>query len=419
MKIKSRENIIFQKYLLTIFLFNCILLTTYHAILAQEDKGKIIVLHEKVGKEIDREENKKYKLFSRKSSFKSAVIYQLPESSYLIKIISEDLRTGEERIKWISRNKQEIEYYRNKIAHNANLPFIPQVLIILRDNSHLKGKIIEEDDQRVTVITDDKMVIHIQKSRIASIQPPHKEMKKILYYRKGLNCSRLLIFPSVRPLRKKEGYISNRSALFNGVNYGITNHMSIAAEVAFIPGVAPVRYLSSITPKAGINVTDKLAVSVGTVLAYPGIKPEEEFIGIPFVGVSYGRQDKNLTAGIARYFYRVKYNVYERHYIIRNGIKEYYDCVRLAAKQDFWNRADYTLLMLGGNIHLSPNVVLISENWFFISEYIEWGKQPFGLALRLFGERTTTEIGLIIFGNIMKENGFPIPWISIAYNFGR
>ena len=75
--------------------------------------------------------------------------------------------------------------------------------------------------------------------------------------------------------------------------------------------------------------------------------------------------------------------------------------------------------MLGGNIRLTKRVALVSESWLFTSKRMKWGEQPFGLAIRIFGERLAADIGLLIIGKVIKEGGPPIPWISFAYNFGR
>ena len=45
-------------------------------------------------------------------------------------------------------------------------------------------------------------------------------------------------------------------------------------------------------------------------------------------------------------------------------------------------------------------------------------QQPFGLAVRFFGERVAVDAGFILVGEILKE-GFPLPWLSFVYNFGR
>jgi hypothetical protein len=43
---------------------------------------------------------------------------------------------------------------------------------------------------------------------------------------------------------------------------------------------------------------------------------------------------------------------------------------------------------------------------------------PVGLALRIFGEHLAADLGFIFVKEVLDE-GFPIPWVTVAYNFGR
>ena len=60
---------------------------------------------------------------------------------------------------------------------------------------------------------------------------------------------------------------------------------------------------------------------------------------------------------------------------------------------------------------------LVSENWFITGEDFSLSEQPFGIALRFFGQNLAVDLGAIIIGEIIKE-GFPIPWLSFVYHFG-
>jgi len=63
-------------------------------------------------------------------------------------------------------------------------------------------------------------------------------------------------------------------------------------------------------------------------------------------------------------------------------------------------------------------MALVSENWFITGEDWGLGQQPFGIAIRFFGDRVAADVGLILIGEVLEE-GFPIPWLSFVYNFGR
>lgn len=42
--------------------------------------------------------------------------------------------------------------------------------------------------------------------------------------------------------------------------------------------------------------------------------------------------------------------------------------------------------------------------------------QPFGVALRFFGDRISADVGMIFVGEVIEE-GFPVPWLSFSYHF--
>jgi hypothetical protein len=74
------------------------------------------------------------------------------------------------------------------------------------------------------------------------------------------------------------------------------------------------------------------------------------------------------------------------------------------------------ILMLGGEVPLARSVSLVSENW--LVRDVPLKEQPFGLALRFHGRRLSADVGVILVGEVLKE-GFPLPWVSVSYHFGR
>ena len=73
--------------------------------------------------------------------------------------------------------------------------------------------------------------------------------------------------------------------------------------------------------------------------------------------------------------------------------------------------------MVGGQTRLSKSIALVSENWIVLDGDTGLGQQPFGLALRFFGERLSADIGVVLVGEVLDE-GFPVPWVSVSYHFG-
>ena len=110
--------------------------------------------------------------------------------------------------------------------------------------------------------------------------------------------------------------------------------------------------------------------------------------GIAFAVGSIGEQDKSFTAGVGLGYTKEEGEEFEF--------------------------AEHPILMLGGNIRLSNSIALVSENWFIIGEDLGLGQQPFGIAIRFFGDRIAADVGLILIGEVLEE-GFPIPWLSFVY----
>lgn len=194
--------------------------------------------------------------------------------------------------------------------------------------------------------------------------------------------------PTGRTLRQGEGYFYDYYVFFPGISFGFTNQISIMAGFSVIPGLGLTEQLKYVAPRIGIQTSDEFAASLGALY----ISTEDVAVGIAFAVGSIGQQDKSFTAGIGLGY--------------TNGEGE---------ESKF---AEHPIIMFGGNIRLSNSVALVSENWFLTGKYFDISEQPLGIAVRFFGDRLAADVGVIIIGEILKE-GFPIPWLSFVYNFGR
>ena len=72
-----------QKYFLSMMLFICSYLLTFVPLAAQEEEGEIIIISERVGKEIDQTEREKFALFQEIKGFQSAAHIKLSDNRYL------------------------------------------------------------------------------------------------------------------------------------------------------------------------------------------------------------------------------------------------------------------------------------------------------------------------------------------------
>lgn len=274
-------------------------------------------------------------------------------------------------------------------------PAGPVLTVSLKDGTTLIGRIADEDATHVTVLTLEGLTIRIPRSSIVSMReaaPPAEAQ----FTRSDPNYSRLMFAPTARPLRKGDGYFSDHYVAFPGVAYGITDHFSLSGGMSIVPGVGLDEQVFYASPKIGFDVSDKLALGAGA--AYAGGGGEGNGVGIAFALATVGRPEKSFTAGIG----------------FAGSRESEYD-FRTNTSRDVWKWRDKPILMLGGSVQLSNSVALVSENWLLLGEKLS--DQPFGVALRFFGDRISADVGMIFVGEVIEE-GFPVPWLSFSYHFG-
>jgi hypothetical protein len=218
-------------------------------------------------------------------------------------------------------------------------------------------------------------------------------------HRSDPNYSRLMFAPTGRPLRKGDGYFSDYELLFPGVAYGLNDHVSLAGGVSTIPGLGFGEQLTYFSPKIGFNLSDRAAFSVGGLLAGTGGHGDLANVGVVFGVGTFGDADKSLTLGfgVGKQF---------------GGDDDYYD---YDYRRDDDSEA-MPIVMVGGQVRLSDSIALVSENWLFLRD-VRLNEQPFGVAIRFFGDRLSADVGMILIGEVLDE-GLPIPWLSFSYHFG-
>ncbi len=260
--------------------------------------------------------------------------------------------------------------------------------VSLKDGSTLRGRITAEDENEITVVTLSGIKITVPKTEVVSMSSIRGRVEEGTFKRFDPNYSRLLFAPTGRPLGKEDGYFSDYYVFFPGVTYGFTNTFSLMAGMSVVPGMELDEQIKYLAPKIGLYNTEKLAVSGG--ILYVSLDGKNS-AGITFVTGTYGPRNKCMTVGIGYGYFDSK-----------------------DEQLEFTHRPIFTL---GGNIRLTNNIALVSENWFLPFENFTLKEQPICLALRFFGDRIAVDVGMIIVGEVVKE-GLPIPWLSFVYNFG-
>jgi hypothetical protein len=260
------------------------------------------------------------------------------------------------------------------------------IAVALRDGSRLVGRIVSENDTSLTVATSDGLEVVVPRASVVSMTGVGEDGRSISA---DPNYSRLLFAPTGRPLKRGDGYFSDYELVFPGVAFGLTDNISLAGGVSVIPGVGLGEQLFYISPKVGFNLGDHASVAVGALLAGAGGgENDSESAYIGFAVGTFGSPKRSLTIGLG----------------LGDTTGEVSDAV--------------PIVMAGGTATLSRHVALVTESWLFLGDDFRLSEQPFGVGVRLFGDRLSADVGMILVGELLDE-GFPLPWLSVTYHFGK
>ena len=262
------------------------------------------------------------------------------------------------------------------------------VTVTLRDGSRLVGHIVAEDGTSLRIRMAGGSEVTVPVSEVVTRRAGDGAGAEAT----GIdpNYSRLLFAPTARPLKKGDGYFADYELLFPGVAYGITDNVSLSGGFSVIPGLGLAEQLFYVSPKIGFEMGDSASVAVGGLFAGVGGDDfdDGESASIGFAVGTFGSRKRSLTVGVG----------------LGDTSGEFTDAV--------------PILMAGGTATISRRVAVVGETWMFLGDDFRLHEQPFGIGLRLFGDRLSADLGVVLSGELIDE-GFPIPWLSVSYHFGK
>ena len=285
-------------------------------------------------------------------------------------------------------------------AQAAEVPGAGIVTVRLKDGSSLRARIVAEDESGLKIVTAGGMAMEIKRASVARIERGGEDTPRP----SDSNYTRLLFSTTGRPLGKGEGYFSDHYVIFPGVAYGLTDNISVGGGLSVVPGLGLSDQLYYGTARVGKQFSEGVAVSGGALVARGG-DGETETLGLGFVMATFGKPDKSLTVGGG---------------VARTVSEEYYgEYTERGWQGNFSNKAYYTpVVMVGGTARLSPRLALVSENWLVLSEDFRLSEQLFAVGVRFLGDRLTADVGVVLVGELL-DDGFPLPWLSVTYHFGK
>lgn len=224
------------------------------------------------------------------------------------------------------------------------------------------------------------------------------------YYDIG-NGNRLFFAPTGRGLRKGEGTLQDVDLYLLGVNYGITDNLSIGGYVSVFPGLSPDEQFLVLTPKLSFPVNDNLHFGAGVLyVRVPTFDSGNRGIrtGIVYGTLTQGSADNNFTVGLGYGF--VEGNI-----------------------------GKTPILQVGGQTRVSRRISLVSENYIVAAAEggmgglyglkLNWRRTSFGMgALYFYAFPYTENHG---YGYSSRQGGtffssYVIPlYFDFSFRFGK
>ena len=261
------------------------------------------------------------------------------------------------------------------VAGSTATPELPgrSYNVELRSGTVFIGVLQTASPETLEFSTKDLGVVRVQRADLKRL-----ELLTVSQASKGYadvgNGTRLFFAPTARNLRRGEGYLQDIEIYLLGVNYGITDNISVGALVPIIPGLGATVF--AFTPKVSAALTDKFSMGAGVLYArafgYGG--------GIGYGVATYGTADDNVTMGVG--------------YGFADGFEE----------------TSSPVVLLGGAKRVSRNISLLNET------YIVSGGFAGLLGARLHGGRYGGSLGLIYGSGI---GGIYPAYLELTYRFGK
>ncbi|MDO7850063.1 hypothetical protein [Hymenobacter convexus] len=360
--------------------------------LAQTPAERVIVVSPVVGEVIDGAEKARFGLFPYYSadSFQDARFLRalVPDSAITLRT---RLRDGRQVARaftlaefqatrdLIERRQRELDANPQPAAGtNASSPGTPELpgrsySIELRSGTTFTGVLQTTAPDALEFMTKDLGLVTVQRSNLKRLSLLTAEQAAKGYTDAG-NGTRLFFAPTARNLRQGEGYLQDILVYLVGVNYGVSDNISVGALVPLVPGLGA--NVFAITPKVSVPVSEKFHVGAGALYArafgYGG--------GIAYGVGTYGTADDNATLGLGYGF------------------------------ADGFGVSSSPVVLVGGAKRISRSFSLLNETYIVSSGFL-------GLVGgRLQGERYGGSLGFV-YGSYL--DGIYPAYLELTYRFGK
>jgi len=198
------------------------------------------------------------------------------------------------------------------------------------------------------------------------------------------NGTRMFIAPTARNLYQGEGYVQALNIFLLGINYGLTDNISVGLLVPVVPflGVPAL----AITPKVSVPVSDKLHVGAGVLYGFAtGIAGGSGSAGVGYGLATYDSADTNVTLGLGYGFGS-------------DGI------------------GSTPVGVIGANLRLSRLFSLVNET--YIADFGSSGGFGGLAGFRYASPRFSGSLGALYY-TVRNDSGIYPAYLDVAYRFGK
>lgn len=274
-----------------------------------------------------------------------------------------------------------------------------EVFIRLKDGSTVRGKLLSSQNKQVRLLTENLGELVLDMDRIAEINEARGFTRNGQYWFNNPFYTNYFISPSAMTLRKGEGSFQNSYIFINGVNFGVTNALTLGAGAILLPGVGSQTIF--LTPKVCLNREGAVKFGLGTIAVFSFVRmyrytggtssseyTETQFGGVAYGSVTFGNEEKNasISAGWA-------YG--ENTTVSRTPVFGVSYLARVGRKVAF----------------VTDNFLVPSGDGDFVGGLLSGG-------VRLFGERIGGDLGLFV-PVASGVNFIAIPYASLRVKFGK
>lgn len=245
------------------------------------------------------------------------------------------------------------------------------------------GTLREATDLTLTFETRELGLVTIQRVNMRQLMTQTPEQVRHGFDYVG-NGTRMFIAPTARNLHRGEGYAQNINVFLLGVNYGLTDNVSVGLLVPVIP-VVGIPFVV-VTPKVSVPVTDKLHLGVGVLYGVAtGVGGGSGSAGVGFGLATYGSADTNVSFGLG--------------YGAGNG-----------------DVSSSPVAMLGANVRVSRLFSLVNETYVATASANDG---VIGLAgLRYATPRFSASLGALYYA-VRRDSGLYPAYLDVALRFGK